>query len=256
MNLKTKIFARLHSLFRITETQSWSRISAADVLAVPDCGKTALNKLRLYLAHQGVSLKGDNKPSYWLEVLSKKNEDGIEQCVGVCPFQIVIDSNETFPFPFDSIRDRDGNLVSVPTVRRPLYLSGLADYSIDGMESLIQIERKAEDLAPSMSERREIFEGEIRRLSEMCEYAAVIVEHSWADILTDDHQHGARAKSISRTVIAWQIAYPGVHWWFCAGRFHAEQVCFRLLEKFWWMKQRERTGQAMETIHADLFSEV
>lgn len=254
MNLKSKTFSRLTSLFRITEPQSWARVSAADVLAVPDVGKVSLNKLRLYLAHHGVSLRGDNPPAYWLETLSKPADESSP--VGACPFTIVIDTNETYPFPFDSIHDRDGALVSVPTVRRPLYLSGLADYTINGMETLIQIERKAEDLAPSMSERREIFEAEVRRLSEMCEYAAVIVEHSWAEILSDEHQHGARAKSISRTVIAWQIACPGVHWWFCSGRYHAEQVCFRLLEKFWWMKQRERTGHLMETVHADLFAEV
>jgi len=254
MNLKSKIMIRLHSLFRITEPQSWARISAADVLAVPDVGKVALNKLRLHLAHLGVSLKGDNPPAYWIETLSKPADESSP--VGACPFTVVIDTNETYPFPFDSIHDRDGALVSVPTVRRPLYLSGLADYTIDGMETLIQIERKAEDLAPSMSERREIFEGEIRRLSEMCEYAAVIVEHSWADILTDDHQHGARAKSISRTVIAWQIAYPGVHWWFCAGRYHAEQVCFRLLERFFWSKMRERSQVVIGEVTRDLFAEV
>ncbi len=254
MNLKSKIMIRLHSLFRITEPQSWSRVSAADVLAVPDCGKVALNKLRLYLAHRGISLRGDNPPSYWLETLSKQADES--QPVGACPFTIVIDTNETFPFTFDSIADRDGNHVNVPFVHRPLYTSGLADYTIDGMECDIQIERKAEDLAPSMSERREIFEGEIRRLSEMCEYAAVIVEHPWRDVLEDSHQHGARAKSISRTVIAWQVAYPGVHWWFCDGRYHAEQVCFRLLEKFWWQKMRERSQGVIESVMGDVFQEV
>lgn len=254
MNLKTKTFSRLISLFRITEPQSWARVSAADVLAVPDVGKVALNKLRLYLAHHGVSLRGDNPPAYWLETLSKPAAESSP--VGACPFTVVIDTNETYPFPFDSIHDRDGALVSVPTVRRPLYLSGLADYTIDGMETLIQIERKAEDLAPSMSERRDIFEAEVRRLSEMCEFAAVVVETPWEQILSDEHQHGARAKSISRTVIAWQVAYPGVHWWFCAGRYHAEQVCFRLLEKFWWQKMRERGQFVIEDVTKDLFGEV
>lgn len=254
MNLKTKTFARLTSLFRITEPQSWARVSAADVLAVPDVGKVALNKLRLYLAHHGVSLRGDNPPAYWLETLSKPADESSP--VGACPFTVVIDTNETYPFPFDSIHDREGALVSVPTVRRPLYQAGLADYTIDGMETLIQIERKAEDLAPSMSERRDIFEAEVRRLSEMCEFAAVIVETPWEQILSDEHQHGARAKSISRTVIAWQVAHPGVHWWFCAGRYHAEQVCFRLLEKFWWQKMRERGQFVFEDLTKGLFSNV
>lgn len=254
MNLKTKIFTKLHSLFRITEPASWARISAADVLAVPDVGKVALNKLRLHLARHGVSLKGDNPPAYWIETLSRPADESSP--VGACPFTIVIDSNETFPFPFDSIHDREGALVSVPTVRRPLYLSGLADYTIDGMESLIQIERKAEDLFSSFSERRENFEDEISRLSSMCEFAAVVVEMPWRDILGDEHVHGARAKSISRTVQSWMINYPGVHWIMCEGRFHAEQITFRLLEKFYWMKMRERSSETMRDLHQGLWDEV
>ena len=256
MNLTTKLSRRLHSLFRINTPESWARISAADVLAVPDCGKAALNKLRLYLAYRGVSLRGDNPPSYWLETLGKPTPEDPSQCVGVCPFTVVIDTNETYPFPFDAIHDSDGNTVSVPTVRRPLYISGLADYTIDGMELDVQIERKAEDLESSMSERRDIFEQEICRLNDCCTHAWVIVEKEWSEILQDDHTHGARAKSISRTVIAWQVKYPGVHWNFCAGRYHAEQVAFRLLEKVWWAKQRERSTNVVGKIVSDLFSEV
>jgi len=254
VNLKSKLMARLISLFRITEPQSWSRVSSADILAVPDVGKATLNKLRLHLAHQGISLRGDNPPSYWLNTLERKAEES--RPVGVCPFTVVIDTNETYPFTFDSIYDSEGALVPISTVRRPLYQMGLADYTIDGMETMIQIERKAEDLASSMSERRDVFENEVRRLSEMCEYAAVIVKHSWADILQNTHEHGASAKSISRTVIAWQIAYPGVHWWFCAGRYHAEQVCYRLLEKFWWTKMRERSSTTLENATSGLFDKL
>ena len=198
-------------------------------------------------------MRGENPPAYWIETLGERADD--LQPVGACPFTVVIDTNETYPFPFDAIHDRDGNLVSVPTVRRPLYTAGLADYTIDGMELDIQLERKAEDLASSMSERRDIFEGEVKRLSEMCEYAAVIVEHPWRDILSDEHRHGARAKSISRTVIAWQIAYPGCHWWFCDGRYQAEQVAFRLLEKFYWQKMRERSVEVIREVTSDLFKE-
>lgn len=245
---------RLHSLFRITAPSDWSRLSAADVLAVPNSGKATLNKLRLYLAHRGISLRGDNPPAYWLTNLVPG--DNTDSVTGTCPFTIVIDINETYPFPFDQIFDRDGNLVSVPTVRRPLYTVGLADYTIDGMECDIQIERKAEDLASSMSERRDAFEAEICRLNDMCEFAAVICEHPWRDILSDEHEHGARAKSISRTVINWQIRFPGVHWWFCEGRHHAEQVTFRLLERFYWQKMRDQSRFTVGELTSDLFAEV
>lgn len=239
MNLKSITYTRCAETFRIMQPDHWRRISAADVLSVDKCGKKFLNQLRLYLAHRGISLRGDNPPAYWLDVLDRPSDDE-NQVIGVCPFTVVIDTNETFPFPFDAIQDREGNHVSVPVIRRALYTCGLADYTINGMECDIQLERKGDDLPSSLTERRENFEGEIRRLSEMCEYAAVIVEHPWSHFLTEQHEYGARGKSISRTVIAWQVMYPGVQWWFCEGRYHAEQVAFRLMEKFWWSKMRER----------------
>ena len=237
MNLKSITYRRAAETFRITQPDHWCRISAADVLAVDKCGKKFLNQLRLYLAHRGISLRGDNPPSYWLDTLDRPAGDD-NQVIGVCPFTVVIDTNETFPFPFDSIMDREGNPVSVPVVRRPLYTAGFADYTISGMECDIQLERKGDDLPSSLTERRENFEDEIRRLSEMCEFAAVIIEHPEDYYLTNQHDHGASGKSISRTIISWRIMYPGVHWLFCHGRYHAEQVAFRLMEKFFWMKMR------------------
>lgn len=242
LNLKSITYRRAAEAFRITHLDHWRRISAADVLAVDKCGKKFLNQLRLHLAHRGISLRGDNPPAYWLDVLERPAGDD-NQVIGVCPFTVVIDTNETFPFPFDSILDREGNPVSVPVVRRPLYTAGLADYTINGMECDIQLERKGDDLPSSLTERRENFEAEICRLSEMCEFAAVIVEHPWSYFLTNQHDHGASGKSISRTVQAWMINYPGVHWIMCEGRYHAEQITFRLLERFWWMKMRSSNNQ-------------
>lgn len=254
MNLTTKTMQRLVSLFRISEPVSWCRVSSADILSVPGIGKSTVNKLRLYLAHRGLTLKGDNPPDYWIRTLESSGTDG-EPVPGVIPFTIVIDTNETYPFPFDQIHDREGKLVSVRTERRPLYQSGLADYTIDGMETAIQIERKAEDLPSSLSERREAFEEEIRRLNDMCEFAAVVIEHPWRDILSDDHSHGARAKSISRTIQAWMVRYPGVHWIPCEGRYHAEQLTFRLLERFWWQKSRQESGLRVSQFIDDIFAD-
>ena len=256
MNMQSKVMRRLHSLFRINEPQSWSRISAADVLAVPDVGKSTLNKLRLHLAHRGISLKGDNPPSYWLEALSCRDTGEFNQASGVCPFQIVIDSNESNPFLFDQIYDSQDRLISVPTVRRPLYLSGLADYSINGFETEIQIERKADDLYSSMSERRDIFEGEIERLNDMCDFAAVICEVPRSTVILDNNRHGARAKSIINTVSSWRVRFPGVHFIFCDGRWDAEQECWRLLSGWWWRRQRQRSHGVIAELVSDVWGEV
>lgn len=240
MNTKTVTYRRVVERFRIKSESDFRAIRAAEILSVECVGKAWLNKLRVFLAHQGIALKDDNPPAYWLTVLWRRSTANDEtHTTGVCPFTIVIDVNETLPFRFDSLQDREGRTIDVPTVRQPLYTQGLGDYSIQGMEHLIQIERKGDDLPSSLAQRREEFEAEIRRLSEGCEFAAVVIEQPWAAFFNDDHQHGARAKSIFRTVLQWQIAYPGVHWWFCDSRPMAEAVTFRLLERFWWAKQNE-----------------
>jgi hypothetical protein len=256
--LKGKTLTRVRNLLKIPldDLERWRLVRATDILNLPGCGKSTLNKLRLYLAHRGISLRDDNPPQYWLDALGTAESRAEAEAQGVCPFTIVIDHNETFPFAFDSIRDRDDNPVSVPIVRRQLWRDGLGDYTIDGMEADIQIERKADDLASSLSERRDAFEAEVARLNDMCEFAAIVCEHSWSDILADSHDHGARAKSISRTYFAWVIRYPGVHWIMCAGRYHAEQTTFRLLERFWWHKQRTLAAEAAESRTVDLFSRV
>jgi hypothetical protein len=254
LNLTSKIYRRLHSLFKITEPQSWGRVSSADVLAVPGVGKKALNELRLYLASRGLNLRGDNPPAYWIETL--KDSGGDVPKFGVCPFTVVRDTNEGNPFEFDQMTDSDGNLIRVPVVVRPLYLSGLADYTIDGFETEIQIERKADDLYSSMSERREIFEGEIERLNDMCDFAAVICEIPRSTVILDNNRHGARAKSIINTVSSWRVRFPGVHFIFADGRWDAEQECWRLLSGWWWRRQRQRSEQVIQEITSDIFAEV
>lgn len=256
MNTQSEIMKRLHSLFQINDPQSWGRVSAADILAVPNAGKVTLNKLRLYLAHRGVSLRGDNPPAYWIEALACRNTGEFDQSSGVCPFQIVIDSNESNPFTFDAIEDSEGRTISIPTVRRPLYLSGLADYTIDGFETEIQIERKADDLYSSMSERRDIFESEIERLNDMCDFAAVICEVPRSTVILDNNRHGARAKSIINTVSSWRVRFPGVHFIFCDGRWDAEQECWRLLSGWWWRRQRQRSHGVIAELVSDVWGEV
>ncbi len=39
------------------------------------------------------------------------------------------------------------------------------------------------------------------------------------------------------------------------GQISPEQVCFRLLEKFWWQKMRERGQFVIEDVTKDLFGQ-
>ena len=251
--MKGVAHTRVVSHYRITNITDWRRIRACDVLAVHGIGKGYLNKLRLWLAQRDVCLKDDNSPSYWLQLQGLP----AKEYPGLCPFTVVIDTNETLPFSFSAIKDRDGKIIQIPTIIKPMWVQGLGDYSIEGMESDVQIERKSmDDLLGTLSGRRENFEAEIAQLDSLCSFSAIVCECSWADILQDNHEHGARAKGVSRTFLSWAIKYPSVHWIMCAGRGHAEIVTYWLLHNFWWQSQRDESASELRQTAKQLFAPV
>lgn len=149
--------------------------------------------------------------------------------IRICPFTIAIDQREQAPFSFQGITD-GGLPVVVRTFNQHL-LTG--DYSIDGQQHLIAIERKSkEDLYSTLTHGRERFLREFERLAEM-QFAAVVVEASFGSVTSDPPMFsGARPKSIYRSIIALQIRYPRIQWIFCDDRRFAEITTFRVLERF------------------------
>lgn len=170
------------------------------------------------------------------------------------PFTVVIDSNETAPFPFQGFTapgtrkaEPDTVPLLVPTVRQALWAHqrrevevkgelhsvGFADYSLQGYQSRLSIERKSlSDLYATLSTRRQRFEAEIKRLHEDCLFASVVVEADLGQIL-NYRETGLNPASVIGTITAWKIRYPRVHWDLLPGRAAAERWTFRLLDKFW-----------------------
>ncbi len=147
-------------------------------------------------------------------------------------FVILIDSREQLPYRFaDLTKARGGSPLIVPT-RRGTLASG--DYAIVDRGDDMAVERKSlGDLFQSIGQERGRFEREIQRLSAM-RYAAVVVEADWETICSSPpEQTRLTPKTIYRTVLAWQLAYPSVHWWMCPGRRFAEWTTYRLLERYW-----------------------
>lgn len=160
----------------------------------------------------------------------------------MCPFVVIADSREQSPFAFDSLRTdaaQGRQPLTVPILRRGIP-SG--DYSIDGHEDAIAIERKSlPDLFLSVGRGRRRFKREIERLASM-RFAAVICEADWHTVLSEPPPRSQLSpKIIFRTIIAWQIQFPSVHWWMCPGRRFAELTTFRLLERFWKTLNRNRS---------------
>jgi ERCC4-type nuclease len=156
-------------------------------------------------------------------------------------FTIAIDHRERLPFAFTGIHAdaRQGRrLIEVGTQVKHLR-SG--DYSILGMEDQISIERKSlVDTYGTLGQARLRFQRELYRLSQL-QWAAVVVEADWTAILTQPPERSRLLpKTIFRSVIAWQMRYPNVHWWLCPGREFAEATTYRLLERWYRDTQTKR----------------
>lgn len=228
MSLGKKLDA-VKSTYHVIQESDWSHLSPAEVLQVPGVGESTLLKLRLYLAHRGINLRGDLEPEYWL-TLDRKTKAG-EEFIRHSDFTILVDVNETYDFTFAGMVDQDDKPIHVRTRKEALWSKGYADYTIEGFEKDIQIERKADDLASSLAGRRSNFEDEIARLDGMCEFAAIVSEYDWRIYFDNPTQFGASNQVIHRTWLSWSIRYPHVHWFFCAGRDHAELVTWQLLQR-------------------------
>lgn len=154
--------------------------------------------------------------------------------VFTCPFTVAVDTREQLDFTFQWLRTdaRDGNRPLI-VLTLPATLSA-GDYSIIGMETRVAVERKnLADLFSTLGGGRQRFERELAKLA-VYDFAAVVVEASWDAVLTAPPEHSQLSpKTIFRSVIAWQIRYPRIHWWFCPGRRFAEITTLRLLERFW-----------------------
>ena len=155
--------------------------------------------------------------------------------IATAPFTVVVDTREQVPFTFLDLRTdaKDGRKpLVVPTVRGTL-TSG--DYSIHGFESQVSIERKGlDDLFNTLGQGRERFERELIRLASSNVVADVVIEADWGAIVAAPPQHSRLdPKTIFRSVIAWRLRFPNIHWWCCPGRRFAEILTYRLLERFW-----------------------
>ncbi len=161
-------------------------------------------------------------------------------------FTIITDTREQRPFSFLHLRPE------CETPRRPVTLSFLratlptGDYSVAGLEAHVAIERKsASDLYGTIGSGRARFTRELERLNTI-PVARVIVESELSDLLHSPPGYSRLTfKQVLRSVDAWTIRYPRVHWCFCPGRALAERRAFRILERVWRLSLTpERNGAA------------
>lgn len=175
-----------------------------------------------------------------------------------CPFTILVDTREQFPYSFSGLHadsDRSYRPLIVETQRETLYQG---DYSIHCGEKShatgIVIERKSkQDLFGTLSAGRDRFEDELHRLQECVIHPFIVVEAERSECINNPPEFsGLLPKTVFRSVMAWEMRFPSVHWWWCMSRNDAEKVTFRLLERYWRECQKGSLNSLPENNDTDL----
>jgi ERCC4-type nuclease len=130
---------------------------------------------------------------------------------------VVIDTREQKPYRFPA------------SVVRTL---ATGDYSIEGLEGHVAIERKTKaDAYSSLGAERPRFRREIERLAPF-DFKAIVVEATLADFMVAPPFSHLHPRSAVASLLAWAVKY-GVHVFFAGDRRHGNAVTAQLLEKFW-----------------------
>lgn len=170
----------------------------------------------------------------------------------VCPFEVIIDTREQSPFRFTGFRadakhkiriSRNPDQFKIPELHIPTITKTLktGDYSISGFESEICVERKSlSDLYGTLGGGRDRFERELERMSSM-RYAAIVIESNCDFAMQNPPRNSSLLpKNVFRTINAWEQDFPMVHWHWMGSKILAEHKAFRILERFFVLKEREK----------------
>lgn len=140
---------------------------------------------------------------------------------------IIIDSREQMPYSFSGY----------PCKTKKAGLK-TGDYSIEGYESVICIERKSkEDLYSSLGKGRSRFEKEFRRMKDY-QYKALVIESSLKDTLTAPARSQMNPNSVYASLLSWSIRY-NVCIFFADSRTLAENLIYQIFDKFIYNKNRK-----------------
>jgi ERCC4-type nuclease len=134
--------------------------------------------------------------------------------------QIVVDSREQAPFPFEGYDTEviQGSLQS-------------GDYSLCGLEPLVTVERKSlADLVMCLGRERQRFERELERLRSF-EAAAVVIESPIEALVRGEYRSAMNPKAAYESVIAFMARYR-LTFYFAQDRRGAERFTFSFLRHY------------------------
>lgn len=117
------------------------------------------------------------------------------------------------------------------------------DYSLAGFETRVAIERKSlSDFLGSITAGRDRFFRELERLASY-DFAAVVVEASFADLAAGRYRSQATPASVVGTALAITVRYCPVL--FAGDREHGQRLTEGLLRRFW-LDEKARVAESAE----------
>ena len=146
--------------------------------------------------------------------------------------EIIIDSREQKPYSFEN-----------ETIAGAL-MTG--DYSIDGLQDHIAIERKElNDLISCLSKGRDRFERELQR-GKGLDYFCLIIEASLQDIAQGAYKSQMAPRAAIQSLMAFSVRYR-LPIFFCGNREYGQRITESLLQKY--CREIEKKYNIMEVSH-------
>lgn len=270
--------SRLETLrqhFGISRPEDWADVAPTWITSMHGYGPGILNYLRLELAIRGLTLRGDRTAEFWKQHLDAAHldqplgdpEDEEADRHAICPFTVLIDSAEQQAFGFTGMKQDatdGGRPLIIPTEWRSLgrHPNSFGDYSIDGYQGRVCVERKSMDDAHGTilgfkDGRRDRFESELQNLTEVVMSggsAMVIVECTEREMYANAPEWGLKTaaenrRTLARSMMRFRHTYKA-QWVFLDGRRLAESYTFQWLQMFWRDQQALAKQQAREAVTA------
>lgn len=107
----------------------------------------------------------------------------------------IVDTREQRPLNLSPIRGKWGTLYT-------------GDYSIEGLESVVSVERKSfPDFLGCVGCHRARFDREVQRLRGI-EHSAIVIEGTWADVYAGGWRNKLNVNQVVAAIVAWSRFVP------------------------------------------------
>lgn len=147
---------------------------------------------------------------------------------------IYVDTREQKPYIFNKTKNCMGSILTKLDA---------GDYTIEGCEDLIRIERKSSvtELFINLGRERERFYNEIERMADI-KYKFLVLEFSYADLLKGSYYSKISPNYIISNLMKLSLEH-NIHVIYCGDRINAQDYSRRLLLKIWKYKTEGRFNE-------------